>query len=430
MKLALIAILALCVGFDHGKHDSVVGVACERCHLAKHRPDHAACFGECHGPKPKAGDKFAQPVCLACHVTTKAVVYAPTADFTIAAAHGKHHDVACAQCHFTKPATPHARCAGCHDGRTTIAMTACASCHVAGPRATPPLPVTFSHAAHAARDKREPCTTCHIATSDGALPRPTTAICASCHDGKRAFAVTEACTKCHRDAPTVKVTFTRPATRFAHGKHPIASCETCHKLVGNEVTSVGHAPCATAGCHADDFGKPEPMTCGACHNGTEPWRHLVVDRLPADATEFGATLDHAQHPAACASCHRLRTASQALRPPRGHTACTTAGCHAVKGGPEPQLASCTACHALDRFATRLAARTAAPWSARASFDHVVHARNADGSELACTVCHRDLAGDAATLATPPKAACAPCHDGSTAFKLTGTNCGRCHRPRL
>ena len=27
---------------------------------------------------------------------------------------------------------------------------------------------------------------------------------------------------------------------------------------------------------------------------------------------------------------------------------------------------------------------------------------------------------------PAKPTCAPCHDGQTAFKLTGHSCGRCH----
>ncbi|HEY6178436.1 MAG TPA: cytochrome c3 family protein, partial [Kofleriaceae bacterium] len=62
------------------------------------------------------------------------------------------------------------------------------------------------------------------------------------------------------------------------------------------------------------------------------------------------------------------------------------------------------------------------------FDHASHARAADGQPLACVACHVELHGpDVAVLATPAKATCAPCHDGTTAFKLTGITCTRCHR---
>ena len=64
---------------------------------------------------------------------------------------------------------------------------------------------------------------------------------------------------------------------------------------------------------------------------------------------------------------------------------------------------------------------------RRASDHAFHARTG-GQPLACATCHGDLRGaDATALPTPGKATCAPCHDGTTAFKLTGTHCARCHR---
>jgi c(7)-type cytochrome triheme protein len=180
-------------------------------------------------------------------------------------------------------------------------------------------------------------------------------------------------------------------------------------------------------CHAEDFGSREPRICGACHNGTEPWRALVADRGPPDSTEFGATLDHGKHPGACERCHALSTSASQLRPPRGHRACTGSGCHAVTGGPAPALGACERCHRQNLIVDRQAARLAAPWSVRRAFDHATHARGSGGQPLACEACHVDLSGaDVAALATPPKPSCAPCHDGSTAFKLTGTTCTRCH----
>jgi hypothetical protein len=65
---------------------------------------------------------------------------------------------------------------------------------------------------------------------------------------------------------------------------------------------------------------------------------------------------------------------------------------------------------------------------RTTFDHASHARASGGTALACETCHVDLhAADVLALPTPPKATCAPCHDGTAAFKLTGTACTRCHQ---
>ena len=57
---------------------------------------------------------------------------------------------------------------------------------------------------------------------------------------------------------------------------------------------------------------------------------------------------------------------------------------------------------------------------RRAFEHAAHPG-------ACTSCHTDLHGDdVVKLAVPAKATCASCHEGKTAFKLTGTTCTRCH----
>jgi len=468
------------IGFDHLLHDRQVvvnggeSIACTRCHATAGgritgRPDHATCFGSCHGAAPAAPARGAKLVldadrlklCTACHAERLLVApyagslpvpyppYTIDRDFNLAIGHRTHAATACTECHAppetkTRPKPPHARCTGCHDGTRASAMSRCATCHpAASGRPQPPelravqdtVTATFSHAKHAARGTRGgECTTCHAAvrtTDDSELPRPTVHDCAAagCHDGTAAFATTVACTRCHASAPD-KFTVIRPTDRFTHGgahadvvaKQP---CGTCHPIDHGEIVVSGHAPCIA--CHAEDFGARAPKKCGACHNATEPWRHLVADRAPADRTELGATLDHGKHAGACTSCHSLTTASQQLRPPRGHGACTTSGCHAVAGGPAPHLAECTGCHRLGLAAERERARAAAPWSVRATFDHGVHRAGRDGGELACTACHVDLrARDVLALATPPKPTCAPCHDGSITFKLTGTSCMKCH----
>jgi c(7)-type cytochrome triheme protein len=370
-------------------------------------------------------------------------------DHALEIGHKTHGAIACAQCHDGTRGPPHRRCTGCHDGARTPGhgppMSECARCHVpaSGVPEPPKLVMTskieilvtstFSHPRHAARSPAgRQCTTCHAAiaqTDDRQLPRPTAADCAAagCHDGKAAFPVTSSCTKCHQDVPRARFEVARPETRFSHATHrgKQLPCATCHPLAkSGEVLVAGHAPCAP--CHAEDFGKRWPTICGACHNATEPWRPLTADRLPPERTEFGATIDHGKHRGPCASCHALTTQAAQLRPPRGHRACLGAGCHAVSGGPAPVMSACEGCHEEGRAEARLRARRAAPWSVRVRFDHAPHRRGKDG-EVACTACHADLsAPDLASLQTPRKATCAGCHDGGTAFKLTGTTCTRCH----
>ncbi len=271
------------------------------------------------------------------------------------------------------------------------------------------------------------------ATNNTELPRPTAKTCAvaGCHDGT-AFSITTACTKCHRDPPERSFTIARPDTRFSHATHATAklACATCHRLATNgEVVAGGHGACAT--CHDQDFGDPRPRICGACHSTTEPWRVLVADRAPAETSEFGATLDHAKHPGACIGCHRLNTATRELRPPRGHSSCTGAGCHAVSTGPAPRLDACESCHQVGLATARDASSLTKPWSVRTGFSHTVpHRRAQGGAAITCETCHDDLRSPTVlSLATPPKRTCMPCHDGGAAFKLTGTSCARCHGGR-
>jgi c(7)-type cytochrome triheme protein len=374
--------------------------------------------------------------------------YAIERDFNVPFGHKTHAPVACTACHPNSSSAPHARCgagqSGCHSigPRPTGPSARCEQCHI--PAIGKPQPaelaalhdtvdVTFSHPKHAKRSRLGgDCTTCHAAirTTDAMeLPRPTARECATggCHDGKAAFPVTDACSRCHTQTPE-RYTVVRPTARFTHGGSHAAAmdqpCASCHPVINGEVARAGHAACA--GCHSADFGAREPTICGACHLATEPWRHLVADALPTSTTEFGAMMDHADHAQPCRSCHVLRTESAQLRPPRGHGACTGNGCHALAAGPAPHLPDCTACHSLGLVAARLAARANDPWSTRAAFDHDAHARDASGAELACTSCHVALVGGLVALPTPAKPTCAPCHDGTRAFSLTGTSCTRCH----
>lgn len=472
MKLLLLIALSA-VGFDHIVHDRNLVVKggealpCGRCHVEKQgklvgKPGHAACFGSCHGSSPAPPKAGAKPtvgdrikVCTACHAEPQlqkpftgklAVAYPPykiDRDFNITFGHKQHSATTCTQCHTaggSRPGPPHQRCASCHDGAKAAAMSKCTTCHpqAVGTPQPPELaplhdspPTAFSHQKHAARGSvGKECVTCHFAvraTNDTELPRPALKDCATggCHDGKAAFGTTVACTRCHDRAPAETFIVERPEARFLHaGVHADLvkkrACNACHPLSPRgEPIVVGHGACVE--CHTADFAKRKPATCGACHNATEPWRHLVADRGPPDRTEFGATLDHAKHTGACTSCHVLRTNTTQLRTPRGHVSCMGGGCHAVKTGPAPRFDACDGCHRIGLANERAAARAAAPWSVRVTFDHGTH-------KAQCNTCHTELAGaNLLALATPKKATCLPCHDdGKAAFKLTGTTCSRCH----
>lgn len=480
ITLAVVAVLA--AGFDHRIHDRDVIVSggdpipCARCHTLRGgtlvgRPDHGACFGACHGSaptRPRRGQKLVIPperleLCTSCHsadVLARPVAGAVRAtyppyvpdDFALDLGHARHSGVACTQCHGKTKGPVHRRCSGCHDGSGAPgrgpAMTACTGCHTAGGGS--PLPPslaephntvtsTFSHDRHAARGGAGgQCATCHaeiLKTDDSRLPRPRATSCAiaGCHDGKPVFSITASCTRCHTTPPGGRFEIQRFDVRYSHtAPHHAAiqaPCTACHPLgTTGEVLVSGHGPCTS--CHADEFGKRDPKICFACHNAIEPWRPLVADRLPPERTEFGARLDHGTHRGACTGCHTLATSAVQLRPPRGHRACTTAGCHAVEGGPAPRLVACESCHQLGLSNERIARRMAAAWSVRSQFDHTPHVRGADGATIACTTCHEDLAGASLTaLASPRKQTCVPCHDGRTAFSLTGTGCTRCHQGR-
>ena len=457
------------VGFDHVVHDgqvTVTGAAsipCADCHRLdkkgklRGRPGHAACFGACHGEAPARSKTLAYTeeqaqVCTACHGGTTTVAYPPyklDPDFGLTLSHAAHDaTVGCRTCHDAgggkAGGASHARCTGCHLAPASAAipaMTSCSSCHAPawGPARsaeliTGPLALGgFSHAGHAKKAPAAGCKSCHgaVAAATGAdLPAPTMADCsaAGCHDGEKAFATTEACTRCHAGAPTTSYELVRPDRRFSHEKHRPRlgeqACASCHRLDRRgEAASPGHRACADAGCHADDFALTRPVTCGACHVAIEPWRSLRADALPPPDTEFGAVMPHRRHAErglTCTGCHRVGTERRELRPPRGHATCTGDGCHtASASAPSPALDDCTGCHRAGLVDARILDRQGADWTVRARFLHAPHSAD-------CETCHSRVWDVDGFPAPPPKSTCAPCHDGTTAFKMTGHGCARCH----
>lgn len=471
-------------GFDHVAHDGKVTVSglpsieCATCHpldrkgAPKAAPTHATCYGACHGAAPEVArlarkqggklaataiDEAAAKLCVNCHAPADlGALVAGTAaklpayaggygepDYGIAISHAGHDgETSCTTCHGATggraAGKPHARCATCHlAADAALPLATCTGCHTLAGEARPeldhgPLAVTFTHAGHAAKAKAD-CRACHAkvaAATDAVLGAIGPADCrgGGCHDGGGAvFATTEACTRCHGEAPDVTYPLDRPHTRFSHARHRTrladTTCTTCHAVDANgEAPPPPHRACADAACHQTDFQVQAPETCGACHGAIEPWRKLHADALPRIETEFGAAMPHARHAdlaPTCAGCHSLDNGRRQRRPPRGHASCTGAGCHVAAGGPAPQLTSCATCHQPGLVSEQVHDRTTAEWSVRARFDHDAHTAE-------CTTCHDQVSRTDALPAPPTKARCAQCHDGATAFKMTGHACAKCH----
>ncbi len=473
--------------FDHQVHSQKnqlgghAEIACAVCHtlragLVRARPNHATCFGSCHATAPtraNAASRFAaEPrLCGACHPAPQAGVgpnyrkrfatEAADRDFGLALSHQAHSNATCQTCHrrvgmpspggantattaTTAKPIPHARCIQCHSASTVgppFAITQCGRCHTAafGPESTPILipgllAVTKAFTHQQPAHRKASCATCHrtvAASTSDLLDPPTMVSCgtSNCHDGKAAFATTQACIRCHQEAPARTFTVARPTKRYNHDQHntferrdgtSTTPCTSCHRHGNNEPTPPPHDACTA--CHAADFAAPEPIICGACHQSTEPWRALVADQRPLPSSEFGARLDHRSHPAACITCHTLTTTTTELRPARGHSSCSA--CHRAQAAPH--LNDCAGCHQANLAKLRNQQQLNAPWSTRHQFDHAAHGRATRPSQ--CGDCHitAPTSGDILAYPTPPKAACARCHDGQRAFSVTSTACRRCH----
>lgn len=465
-------------------------IDCAGCHTLdkRSRPrriGHGACFGECHGdpPAPRSARDRARKVpytiepsrralCSVCHSPDALDRVEKGANETLGPApprrpdrvvsapvpHAAHArvDGDCSACHTaiggTKSKPSHERCLSCHGAAAEPAMSDCATCHsgstsaLARPYSTRAL---FDHGKHAPRIAKdaERCRSCHSPESI----RPSKSACSGCHDGKAAFSVVEAaCRRCHSPPATPVPRPRARRARFSHADHEgldkKLSCADCHQLddageprrPGND-----HAPCADSGCHERDFLRAVPgdsdetSVCGACHIGSEPWLELYSSVTPPADTEFGSLYSHRahsggdepRHSRACTVCHKKSTSARELRLPRSHAACSGRGCH-EPGPGEHALDACGSCHIGNLVVERRQRQSDKRWSVREKFTHDKHRTRPESADRAvpCTDCHAgiDDAGSIFEIPAPAKATCASCHDGRSAFKLTGHGCSRCH----
>jgi len=451
-------------GFDHLDHKTKVTVSaapepvCTTCHQLddRGRPrgyDHSTCFSSCHGGldkgkrPPPPGNQSQRAVCLVCHAdggaptkknARSAGAERPKSDpeHAIRLSHASHRSEACESCHRsgTEVAGPtHARCRSCHERRARPRFDECEGCHIGqvgqlGPtlqRHLLSVASKFDHQDHRKRSSAG-CRDCHVeiqGRADDQLPPPRKSDCGTCHDGRKAFdMIGPSCTRCH-SAPAVPLPATSVATPFDHQRHR-RECSTCHTLDRDGDPTFArtvHQSCAQ--CHRDEFSSLEATICTTCHISAEPWRPLHVERRQRSKSAFTIGFDHLAHgsPEDCQRCHSGRIGGST---PSRHSGCAGSACHLPGKGPAPRLEQCSSCH----LAAVDDRREANPWSVAASFDHDRHRTDPRTAQaLPCRSCHVGTLGPPAEMPTPAKAQCAPCHDGKTAFKITGHSCRKCHR---
>ncbi len=395
---------------------------------------------------------------------------AAASDFWLASFdHARHlqlqgGDKGCEGCHKTdgRSIRPprHDGCAssGCHGGPAKPAMSACAGCHV--PRAGQAVVAlasrtwddyrvkySFSHAQHAAVSKQDACARCHGNTAVAAgqtVPLPPMIACESCHDGKQAFAALGTrCRSCHllRD-PVLGTPRTGldSGTRvsYGHARHAAQGvsppCQTCHASTADGRVSHpvarDHQPCAGCHQHQAEYRTAGSTLCLTCHEHSDPFRKNPLHATFRASEEFVVALAHSSHGTlACSTCHADQ-AGVARAPVAGHTTpshAACASCHEKQHAPA--MAACAGCHVAP---VPLAAQ-AERWRVRDKFAHTTHRTDVrTRGALDCAACHQDVrsAARGQAIPRPTMLGCADCHQGTLAFKTTGTQCASCHGPVL
>lgn len=233
--------------------------------------------------------------------------------------------------------------------------------------------------------------------------------------------------------------------RYLHKLHKAngvdqTDCSKCHALerdfaVKPPTAADPHQPCATSGCHGEEFFSTKPKICVVCHEDSKPWVKQTARQKDHRRSEFGGDLSHKTHATGrvkatgsgpngvCRTCHGNMLTGQTNKK-GGHDACSS--CHARNN--QPVMTDCGGCH---KLGGKQGARGAAgEWAVGELFAHETHARDPrkPGTETTCVDCHAAItqATNLASIKNPTMKSCDTCHDGKAAFKTTGFQCYRCH----
>ncbi len=297
------------------------------------------------------------------------------------------------------------------------------------------LPLTFSHAKHAARGTA--CAACHAAaaTSTSSIDNllPTELACRACHPidrGKPDLAVAgappAACKTCHPGyvpgAVVAQSYLTPSPLKFDHQAHKAQPCATCHgdlTRVDLETTRQLPTMAACLRCHTRGG---EPRHCADCHlalrggllatsfpHGTLVPRHDGLGDAHGpdfarhhtqEARQPGATCTACHDQSECIACHQgvvkpmefhpgNYVATHAVEARRGKPDCTA--CHRTES-------FCIACHERSGLGTRSDTDFSStdpsrafhpPGWASTGIGPNLHARDARKAITSCTSCHRE-----------------------------------------
>jgi hypothetical protein len=477
-------------------------IKCAECHVAEYRVSESATLLK---RRDATGWTGLETTCVSCHRSDDehrgALVAKCDAchdsrdwkpaprfshDSTSYALTGKHTDVPCNECHFSKrlpvrvdakgqgipvyKPVPFRSCADCHeDPHAGRLSPRCGECHTTKGFTTVEGR-TFNHSLTKyplrGRHVRVSCDGCH--GQNLARRSPAFDSCASCHsdphDGKATLAGKPAdCAACHRVEGFAPSSFTvaqHAASPYPlEGRHAQVACAKCHLSSPTSGASQARVtrlrmPFSTCvDCHADSHGsqlakRVDRGACESCHAvaGWTPSTYSVAQHANLRLRLDGR---HAEIP--CRSCHgATRTGLPAPAPAASlgsaAFAITLAGaactdCHVDShagrygaSGPLPTDGGCAGCHSATSFRPSLVDAT--------RHDRFAFPLSGAHRAVACVSCHEELRAKPATstllqsargITRFPAAAatrsCATCHDnphGTQFATRKDQSCESCH----
>jgi len=405
--------------FDHdttkfpltGKHVDVKCVDCHKDNVYKDTPKN--CYA-CHrkiddqkGHKGLYGEK-----CDTCHGTKawKPANFNHDTD-TKYVLRGKHHNVACKDCHTGNLYTEklHQECNACHkkdDKHKESLGTRCESCHVEKSwkevgrfdHEKTDFPLLGKHA-------KVECKECHKSQ----MFKEAAKDCYSCHqkDDKHKGNLGKLCADCHRETEwkSTDRLFNHDKTKFqlrnAHAA-PKVKCDACHK----DLQSMRNTVLTCIGCHKKDDKHEAQLgdKCESCHND-KAWKGTNFDHA---RSRFPLTGRHVI--VECKKCHETLRYKDAAR--------DCYSCH-KKDDKHKQVfgVRCENCHNT---------RSWPIWS----FDHDTRTKyRLEGGhvKVACDACHKAVAPSGKDAA-PLGSTCITCHRAKDVHNGSyGPRCEVCHQ---
>jgi c(7)-type cytochrome triheme protein len=443
--------------FSHEIHTGMFG--CDECHPDLFKPqknsNHATMkameegksCGACHD----GGTAFdVTGDCVTCHVGD--VTIESRRIGKIVFSHGIHTGMfGCGECHpdlfkaqnnsnhVTMKAMEEGKsCGACHDGETAFGVAGdCVTCHSNAKDITIESrgvgPVMFSHDIHTGMFG---CVECHpdVFRPKNNNNHPTMKSmeegrsCGACHNGEAAFGVGGDCVTCHTIAVDITIqTENVGKVMFSHDIHTgMFGCGECHPGVFQAQNNSNHTT-----MKAMEEGK----SCGACHDGSTAFGvagdcatcHTEATDIAIQTENVGkVTFSHGIHLGmfGCGECHpglfKPQNNSNRATMKEMEDGASCGACH--DGGTAFGVSGdCATCHT-QATDIEMPTKNAGP----VVFSHDIHT-----GMFGCGECHPDVfkpqknSNHATMRAMGEGASCGACHDGSTAFGVTG-DCAICH----